>query len=278
MYLLMLQWVFRISLLFILVACQRFETPLDSLGTQSSFSDVDIPDDFVAPEDETIEDPLENEEISEDEESVVILPPEGEITPGPVQVNLKNTMYFEDNIFTLARGPAWRWRGCQEGMQTLGGYNSDTQCNNAFFHPSFAESLNESFFVCVSDAAKAAGLPQPHRVYIRHLGTYNDRLARNSNRRSNHAYARAWDIVNFNLFDGDGNMSRVSTLLRDYVDEQAIFYDEFRDCWMESLPETCGPGNTEFRGSVGHQASRLGGNSLHNDHLHLSYPLCAGDT
>jgi hypothetical protein len=251
-------------LLFMMAACSELASPnLEQLGSEASFSDVEIPDDFPAPEDEP-------ETIEED---VPI-----EVTPPPVQVSLKNTFYIDDSSFQLARGPAVRWDGCVTSKASQGGYNSDSQCGRAFFHPSFANNLNESFFACVDQAAQAAELPAPRWIFVRHLGSYNDRLARNSNRLSHHAYARAWDIVNFNLYDEEGTLHRVSTLLRDYEGPQAVFYDQFRACWQESLPDSCGPGDREYLGSVGHQASQMGGNSLHNDHLHLAYPLCAGDS
>ena len=132
------------------------------------------------------------------------------------------------------------------------------------------------FFICISDAAQVAGYPQPSRIFINHLGTYNDRTARNSTRLSHHAYARAIDIKNFNLVDGQGRLHRISTHLNQYSGAQARFYDEFRDCWRESMPASCTPNQVEYRGSIGHTSSRLGGNSLHNDHIHLTYPLCAG--
>lgn len=249
------------------MACSPYSSNLEGLGLQSRFDDVDIPDDFVAPEDESMEE-FPGEEIE-------IPPPQ---TPPPVVVNLKNTFEFDDRVFNLARGPAWRWDGCAVEKASQGGYNSDSQCGRAYFHPLFADQLNAMFFSCVTQAAEDSGIPRPEKIFIRHLGSYNDRTARNSTRTSNHAYARAWDIVNFNLYHSWGERTRISTLLRDYVDEQADFYDGFRDCWMESLPSGCSPGHTEYKGSVGHRASKLGGNTLHNDHLHLSFPLCAGTT
>ncbi len=252
---------FSFILIFTIAGCGGYSSNLDQLGSQSSFTDVDIPADFPAPEDEVEEEPIPDE-----------------VTPPPVQVSLKNTFHIEENVFDLAHGPALRWDGCIKEKASQGGYNSDSQCGRAYFHPSFANNLNDVFFQCVHDAAQSAQLPVPQRIFVRHLGTYNDRAARNSSRLSHHAYARAWDIVNFNLYDKSGNLHRISTLLRDYKDEQAIFYDEFRACWRDSMPSSCGPGDSEYRGSVGHQASQMGGNSLHNDHLHLAFPLCAGNS
>jgi len=169
-----------------LISCSPYQSNLDSLGSQSSFADVEIPGDFPAPEDE--------EDVPEDIE----------ITPPPVQVNLKNTFFLDEQIFNLAHGEALRWDGCVQSKPSQGGYNSDIKCGRAYFHPSFADNLNEAFYLCVSEAARAAGYSQPVQIFIRHLGSYNDRKARNSTRRSNHAYARAWDIVNFNLYDENG--------------------------------------------------------------------------
>lgn len=249
-------------------ACSEYQGVLDRLGTMNSFNDVEIPNDFEAPEDE-----VETPQTEPDPDSGVV-----EITPPIPTINFKNTFHLDDQSFSLAHGPAKRWDGCQTDKESQGGYNSDSRCGRAFFHPSFADNLNDAFFICVSDAAEEAGFPQPVKVFVRHIGSYNDRTARNSSRLSNHAYARAWDIVNFNLFDVEGKRYKVSTYLRDYEGAQAKFYDEFRQCWMESLPSRCVAGQTEYKGSVGHQASELGGNSLHNDHLHLSYPLCAGNS
>lgn len=243
---------------FVLAACNPYHSGLQSLGSNSDFSDAEIEDDF-SPEDEVV-----TEEEGQNVEDIVL------------NINLKNTFHFEDNTFSLAHGSALRWNGCEKEKASQGGYNSDSQCGKGYFHPSFAGNLNEAFYQCVSDAAAVAGYPQPVYVFVRHLGTYNDRNARNSTRLSNHAYARAWDIVNFNMYDVNGNLHRVSTYKRDYVGQQAEFYDEFRDCWKESLPAACKPGQTEYQGSIGHTSSKLGGNSLHNDHLHLAFPVCAG--
>jgi len=190
--------------------------------------------------------------------------------------SLLNTFYIERRTFNLANGSAKRWDGCESGYKSIGGYNSDRTCGRAFLHEKFSDNLNEQFYKCVFNAADTAGYAETQKVFINHLGSYNDRTARNSTRKSNHAYARALDIKNFNLVDSNGNISKVSTLLRDYKGKQAVFYDEFRQCWKDSMPSSCRSGNTEYKGSVGHKSSKLGGNTLHNDHIHLSFPLCAG--
>lgn len=190
--------------------------------------------------------------------------------------SLTNTFSIESRNFNLARGPAKRWDGCKNGYKSTGGYNSDSRCGRAFFHPKFTEGLNRSFFKCVFTSAETAGYPRPEKVFINHLGSYNDRNARNSNSLSNHAFARALDIKNFIMVDRNNRVHKVSTLLRDYKGRQASFYDSFRQCWKDSLPSRCRPGQREYKGSVGHRASKLGGNTLHNDHIHLSFPTCAG--
>lgn len=245
-----------------LVGCgQEFRT-LDNLGTQEDYSDLSIGEDFEAPEDETKQEVIEEPQ-----------PPAEEPLPDKP---FENSFFFEQQSFNLAHNSALRWDGCEANYQSNGGYNSDTRCGRAFIEQLFAYNLNEVFFACVHQSALAAGYPKPRRVFINHLGSYNDRRARNSTRLSNHAYARALDIKHFILIDDSGKRHRVSTLLRDYVGQQARFYDAFRDCWRESLPTSCRPGSSEYLGSIGHGSSKLGGNSLHNDHIHLSFPLCAG--
>lgn len=266
--------------LLILSACANDDAVnLESLGSTGGFEDVEIPDDFTSPEEDAANNEPTAPQPDTPEESPAPAPSEpeeDEILPPPIEVNLKNTFHLDPGSFRLAHNSARRWNGCSHERQTRGGYNSDTQCGRAFFHQLLADNLNEVFFVCLSDAARAGGYPQPVRAFIRHLGSYNDRNARNSGRLSNHAYARAWDIVNFNLIDAQGRNHRISTHINHYSGAQARFYDEFRDCWQDSMPSSCRPGHAEFRGSIGHRASKLGGNTLHNDHIHLSYPLCAG--
>lgn len=175
----------------------------------------------------------------------------------------------------LALGPGQFWEGCSGEQFVKGGYDSDSVCGRAYFHPRFAEVLNKDFLPCVRTAASAAGLPRPERVFLRHFGSYNNRNARGSSVKSMHAYARALDIVNFNLVDAAGKTTRVSTHVRDYKGKAAVFYDRFRSCWSSKMPAKC-KGQREGSGSIGHPESLMGGNTLHNDHIHLSYPLCAG--
>lgn len=211
------------------------------------------------------EPPKEKEEDQEKEE-------EKERTPD----SLTNTFFLENRDFNLARGPAKRWDGCKSGYKSRGGFNSDSRCGRGFFHPKFSDGLNQNFFKCVFTSAETAGYPRPQQVFINHLGTFNDRNARNSSSLSNHAFARAIDIKNFILIDRNNQTHKVSTLLRDYRGRQAVFYDNFRQCWKESLSRNCRPGQREYKGSIGHRSSKLGGNTLHNDHIHLSFPTCAG--
>lgn len=247
-----------ISLMFLVSACSSDELGLGSLGTKDDFSDVEIEDDFQAPDEEKEEEIVDNDHNHE------------------LPLSLENTFYIENKSFALARGPAQRWDGCKSGYKSTGGYNSDVNCGRAFLQEKFGKKLNQAFYKCSFDAAKDAGYPTPTKIFVNHLGSYNDRTARNSTRLSNHAYARALDIKHFNLVDINGKNYRVSTLLREYFGQQAKFYDSFRQCWKDALPSSCRPGNTEYQGSIGHKSSKMGGNTLHNDHIHLSFPTCAG--
>lgn len=248
-------------LLLLCMGCSAQISAVDQLGKNNDFSDVEIDGDFSDPMDESPETTITTEENSDTVIEVI---------------DFKNSFFIEDRTFSLAHGSAKRWDGCRDNYVSQGGYNSNSKCGRAFLHSKFSNQLNEFFYRCISDAAKTAGYPQPQRMFIKHLGSYNDRNARNSSRLSNHAFARALDIATFNLYDSSGKLHRVSTLLRDYKGSQAKFYDEFRQCWSESMPSNCRPGNTEYLGSIGHRSSRLGGNTLHNDHIHLSLPQCAG--
>ncbi|MCB0378046.1 MAG: hypothetical protein KDD33_06105, partial [Bdellovibrionales bacterium] len=155
-----------------LMACSDRPLGLDQLGKYSNFSDAEIPEDFSDPAEDSEPD---NSSNSEDSGEVVEI------------VDPTNTFYLEDQLFSLAHGKAQRWDGCRKDYVSQGGYNSDTQCGRAFFHPNFASQLNEFFFRCIMDAAQVAGYAQPMKIFIRHLGSYVDRNARNSTRLSNHA-------------------------------------------------------------------------------------------
>ena len=176
----------------------------------------------------------------------------------------------------LAWGPGVTWNGCDKDAIVRGGYDSDTKCGNGTILPAYANHLNKYFFGCVEKAAADADFQQPQKVFLRHWGTYVNRNARNSSSLSMHAYARAIDIVKFILFDRSGAVTQVSTNVRDFKGATVKFYNSFRQCWKETMPSTCRPGQREYVGSIGIPGSALGGNDLHNDHIHLSFPLCAG--
>ena len=244
-----------------LLSCSPFRAKLDQLGSSHNYDDVSIPVNF----DFSDETNAYSRKVS---------------TVRSFQQSLSRpsltTFRVENREFRLAHNRALRWNGCYINQEALGGASSDNRCGTAFLHRAFHENLNRSFSQCIRDAAGAAGYPEPVKVFIHHVGTYSNRRIRNGRTLSLHARARAMDIVRFNLFDGEGRRYVVSTYRRDYHGSQAVFYDEFRDCWKTSLPDNCAvSGRGEYLGSIGHSASRLGGDSLHNDHLHLSFPLCA---
>jgi len=178
--------------------------------------------------------------------------------------------------FKLANGPARKWDGCAASALVRGGYNSDTACSNGYFHPGFVKHLESHFFPCLEKASLAANFPQPRKVFVRHLGTYVNRDGRNSDTLSMHAYARGIDLAKLNLFDSQGNKIPVPLTKADYKGATKTFYNSFRQCWKDSLPSACRPGLREYKGSIGHANSALGGNSLHDKHIHLSFPFCAG--
>ena len=260
-----------ITLFFFLInfsGCSPFHSELDQLG-RSDYSDVDIDPDFSM-------DDFNNFNDNGVRDVTVVEQPQqgnGQLQQNPEENHV--SFMVENQIFALANGEALRWKGCYRNQKVMGGYIVGNSCGDAFLHKDFYNNLNHVFFRCIQNSAEAAGYLKPVRVFIHHLGTYSGRQTRKGRRLSLHALASAMDIVKFELFDSSGNSREVSTFKRHYKGAQAVFYDEFRDCWKESLPEKCTPGKTEYQGSIGHEASRLGGSSLNNDHLHLSLPYCA---
>lgn len=206
--------------------------------------------------------------------------PEPDKSPSP---QLDPTPPLEGLFFSLlahtsqlAHGPGVTWNGCDKEAIVRGGYDSDVKCGNGTLLPSYADHLNKYFFGCVERAAADSNLSQPRKVFLRHMGTYVNRNARNSSSLSLHAYARAIDIAKFILYDRLGAVTQVSTHVRDFKATTVTFYNSFRQCWKDTLPSKCRPGEREYNGSIGIPSSALGGNSLHNDHIHLSFPFCAG--
>lgn len=206
-----------------------------------------------------------------EEETPTPLP---EVPPEPPIASL--FFAFDPKINQLANGPGLTWNGCNKDAIVRGGYDSDTKCGNGTVLPAYADHLNRHFFGCVEKGAFDAGYTQPQRVFIRHWGTYVNRNARGSTSLSMHAYARAIDVVKFIMVDRNGKSTIVSTNVRDFKGTTVKFYNSFRQCWKDSMPSKCKPGQREYSGSIGIPGSALGGNSLHNDHIHLSFPFCAG--
>jgi hypothetical protein len=229
---------------------------------------------FAAADGEWASGEPDNGSSSDDSDTGVTLPDEPDIPSEPPIASL--FLAFDPKIQQLANGPGMTWNGCHKDAIVRGGYDSDTQCGNGTVLPAYADHLNRHFFSCVETGAFDAGFTQPQRVFVRHWGTYVNRNARGSTSLSMHAYARAIDVVKFILLDRDGKATSVSTNVRDFKGATMKFYNSFRQCWKESMPAKCKPGQREYSGSIGIPGSALGGNSLHNDHIHLSFPFCAG--
>ena len=240
-------------------ACNPFQAnKLNQLGRSHDYDDVSIPADF---------DEKDGNAYSRKVSS-------REMFLKSLNAPAVTTFKVETKEFKLAHNRALRWNGCSLSQEAMGGPSN--RCGDAFLEGDFHRNLNLSFGQCVRNAAGTAGYPEPVRFFIQHVGTYSNRRIRNGRELSLHARARAMDIVRFHLFNREGVRYVVSADKRHYRGKQAVFYDEFRDCWRASLPGNCAFSQRgEHLGSIGHPASKLGGDSLHNDHLHLSFPLCA---
>ncbi len=239
-------------------ACTPFQAKLDRLGKSHNYDDVSIPGNFNL-----------------DEGNISRKVSANELFLKSLKEPAATTFNVEAREFKLAHNRALRWNGCSFGQEAMGGPGN--RCGFAFLQGDFHGNLNLAFGRCVRGASKTAGYPEPAKFFIQHLGTYSNRRIRNGRELSLHARARAMDIGRFHLFNEEGvRYAVISTYRRDYHGRQAVFYDEFRDCWRASLPGNCAFSRRgEYAGSIGHPASKLGGDSLHNDHLHLSFPLCA---
>lgn len=250
-----------ISILFIsLTACGRTQmgSPVFASGIPAAQDEIET---------QILEPQTEVTSLAEDDQPILQLMKAG-AAPTYFAVDAGTTQ--------LAHDVAKTWQGCASSALVKGGYQSDSKCGRAYLQPKFDSQLEKKFFLCAERGASKAGLARPNHVYVNHDGSYNDRDARNTTRLSMHAYARALDIAAFLLYDGADKVSRISTNVRNYKGVTKSFYDEFRQCWKEAMPASCSPGKTEWKGSIGIPSSALGGNSLHNDHIHLSYALCAG--
>jgi hypothetical protein len=162
----------------------------------------------------------------------------------------------------------------QSNARITMGYNSDTRCSRDRMHAGMARHMDEHFLRCVQVAAEAAGMQKPERIHINHMGCYNVRTVAGSNTMSLHSHGRALDIGAI-IFKPSGE--RVSMHVRNADGRNRNFYSALRVCWARSLPENCRTGGgREAFGSIGYPGSRGPGNDSHNDHLHLSFPPCAG--
>jgi hypothetical protein len=154
------------------------------------------------------------------------------------------------------------------------GYNSDERCTRERMHQGMAEHMNQHFLGCVQAAAEAAGMEKPEKIHINHMGCHVVRTVRGSSTMSLHSHGRALDIGAI-IFKPSGR--RVSMHVREARGPNRDFYNSLRACWARSLPAACrnGSGREAF-GSIGYPGSQGPGNNDHNDHLHLSFPPCAG--
>ncbi|MGE4131283.1 MAG: hypothetical protein AB7F86_06570, partial [Bdellovibrionales bacterium] len=111
--------------------------------------------------------------------------------PTPITPTLPSLIFSLDmKLVSLAHDVAVTWLGCDTKAAVQGGYTSDTQCGRAYFQPNFGTQLNRKFYECAMEGASNAQISPPAKIFINHVGSYNDRPARGSTQLSMHAYAR----------------------------------------------------------------------------------------
>lgn len=219
-----------------------------------------------------LERPMPTNPIVDEEEEMLPVPGLDGSAPRPsIPPKVRRRHLSLGGIRHLSHGPAHMWDGCARDAIIRGGKGN--RCGVDHVHPAFAKHLEYHFMNCVKAAAAAAGLPEPARAFIQHSGCYANRSKRGGRGTSLHAHARALDINGIVLQDDGGNtIGRMSSHVYQYSGKNKAMYDQFRSCWREKLPRRC----AGQIGSIGIPSSRLGGNRLHIDHIHLEFPLGCG--
>ena len=155
------------------------------------------------------------------------------------------------------------------------GYNSDTKCTRDKMDRGMAAHMDKVFLECVRLSAQAAGFQQPAAIHINHMGCHHVRNVAGTNTASLHSWGRALDIGAI-IFKPSGQ--KVSMHIREsHKPGNKEFYNSLRKCWARNLPASCrGGGGRESFGSIGYNGSDGPANGKHADHMHLSWPPCAG--
>ena len=188
----------------------------------------------------------------------------------------QKTMGLGTYIHRMNGSPTVKWDGCAAGAKIKAGYGNARSCTTIDIHRDFGRHMDKHFLRCSQEAARKAGVQVPEKIHISHMGCYANRKVRNGSRPSLHAYARALDIGAITLITGSSRVTMSMHARHARHGKQNVFYEELRACWKRSLPRSCARGR-ESSGSVGYKGSKGLNNSLHNDHLHLSYPTCASE-
>ena len=155
------------------------------------------------------------------------------------------------------------------------GYNSDTKCTRDKMDRGMAQHMDKVFLSCVQQSAQAAGFTPPAAIHINHMGCHHVRTVAGSSTMSLHSWGRALDIGAI-IFKPSGQ--KMSMHIRDSNKPGSReFYNALRNCWARNLPASCrGGGGRESFGSIGYNGSNGPANGKHADHMHLSWPPCAG--
>lgn len=164
---------------------------------------------------------------------------------------------------------------CDKNSKVTMGYNNDEKCTRDKMHKGMAEHMDKVFLGCVQSSAVAAGYPKPESIHINHMGCHHVRTVAGSSTMSLHSWGRALDIGAIILKPSG---TKLSMHVRNGVGNNRTFYNSLRACWARSLPPSCRAGSgREAFGSIGYPGSEGPSNGSHNDHLHLSFPPCAGE-
>lgn len=192
------------------------------------------------------------------------------------------------------------WDGCDEGSQIQGGFGGSgaltanaipeqsggkdqgkNGCGGAMINPALAEHMKKFLLPCLQGAAQIANLPKVEKVFVRHMGVYNNRTIAGSSKASQHAFGRAIDVAAFEMMDASGKpIGTIDANVKAYKGQNQSMYDSFLKCWGDSVKNTPPPcGGEGETGGLGHSACsppHKDPGGKHDDHYHLSFATCKG--
>lgn len=178
-----------------------------------------------------------------------------------------------------------RGRGLQKARLTCPGSGSfqwmsaltrPPRCQAALGNAEFFEVLDRSFNKCVAAGARFAGISSSHGSFggqVHHKGIMGD--ARHQQTRSLHNVGRAIDISTIVVNGQRMDFAKASQQKKSgQMGKEYKFFVAFRDCWSQEARTA----NSRCKGRRANRAGYFGSigweDRKHQNHLHVSLPIC----